>query len=286
LKPVKLETAIAHQALVHRAVDRIQLELDDDEMSLDLLARRSGVSPFYFHRLFSTVVGEPPAGYVRRLRLERAALRLKYTRRPVTQIALDAGYETHEAFTRAFKAMFGKAPRQWRAAETCAGARSADPIRILHLQPRRIACKRVVGPYDGIGAAFLEMLDWAQRRGIDAQGSLVAVYFDHQSITPPDRARCEAGLFLGQHPSPFDLAGDGIEVRELAGGDHAVMHCEGSTVERRRRYDYLYGQWLPERGLVPVDSPPIEEYVPPDGDLDRLDEITNVHVRLAPGRAA
>ena len=78
----------------------------------------------------------------------------------------------------------------------------------------------------------------------------------------------------------------GIEVRELPGGDHAVMHCEGSTAERRRRYDYLYGRWLPERGRVPVDSPPIEEYVPPGGDLGRLDEVTKVHVRLAPGRAA
>ena len=150
----------------------------------------------------------------------------------------------------------------------------------------RIACRRHVGPYEEIGAAFLEVLDWAEHRGLDADGRLVAVYWDHQSITPPDRARCEVGLFVGEHVDAVDFARDGIEVRELPGGDHAMMHCEGSTEERRRRYDYLYGQWLPERGRVPVDSPPIEEYVPPGGDLERLDEITNVQVRLAPGRAA
>jgi AraC family transcriptional regulator len=269
---------------VHQAVDRIQRRLDDDEMSLGLLAERAGVSPFHFHRVFSSVVGEAPAGYMRRLRLERAAIRLKYTRRSVTEIAFDAGYETHESFTRAFKARFGHAPRRFRAEEACSDVAPEDPIRIVDLQPRRIACLRYIGPYQEVGGAFNAVLEWAGRLGLLENPRIVAVYWDHQAITPPERTRCDVGFFV-ENAEVRGPDRDGIEVRELPGGEHAVMTCEGSTLERRRRYDFLYGQWLPERGRRPDENPPYEEYVPPGGDLSRLDEVTNVHVRLEPGRA-
>ena len=64
------------------------------------------------------------------------------------------------------------------------------------------------------------------------------------------------------------------------------MRCLGPTQERRRQYDLLYGHWLPERGRTPADVPPYEEYIPPGGDLERLDLVTNVHVLLAPRRGA
>jgi AraC family transcriptional regulator len=286
LKPVKQGTAVAHRSLVHQAVDCIQRQLDDDEMSLDLLAERAGVSPFHFHRVFASVVGEAPAGYMRRLRLERAAIRLKYTQRSVTEIAFDAGYETHESFTRAFKARFGHAPRRFRAEEACSDRAPEDPIRIVRLPPRRIACLRHIGPYEEVGQAFNRVLEWAGPRGLLEDPRIVAVYWDHQAITPPARTRCDVGFFVDESVEVRRPDHEGIEVRELPGGDHAVMSCEGSTLERRRQYDHLYGQWLPERGRRPDDSPPYEEYIPPGGDLSRLDEITNVHVRLAPGRAS
>ena len=106
-------TPITHRALVASAVELIERDLDC-ELGLEALAERAGVSAFHFHRLFRSLVGEPPATYVRRLRLERAAIALKYSRRPVTDIAFEAGYDTHESFTRAFKARFGTAPRRFR----------------------------------------------------------------------------------------------------------------------------------------------------------------------------
>jgi AraC family transcriptional regulator len=60
------------------------------------------------------MVGEGVKEHVRRLRLERAVQRLRFTGQPILQIALDAGYETHESFTRAFQAMFDDAPSEFR----------------------------------------------------------------------------------------------------------------------------------------------------------------------------
>lgn len=89
------------QALISTLV-YIQTHLQE-ELPLEELAGRVGFSPFHFHRVFTEYVGEPVKEYVRRLRLEHSAYRLKIGGDPIVQIAMDAGFRTHESFTRAFK---------------------------------------------------------------------------------------------------------------------------------------------------------------------------------------
>jgi AraC family transcriptional regulator len=84
----------------------IQQNLDRD-LSLKELAAKSYFSEYHFHRIFRAVVGEPLKEHIRRFRLERAASDLKHTNNSIINIAFDAGYQTHEAFTRAFKSVFG-----------------------------------------------------------------------------------------------------------------------------------------------------------------------------------
>jgi AraC family transcriptional regulator len=73
-------------------------------------------SRFYFHRSFCKTLGEPPARLVRRLNLERSALSLRSTDKDITIIALEAGYQSHEGFTRAFRRAFQMSPRDYRRA--------------------------------------------------------------------------------------------------------------------------------------------------------------------------
>jgi AraC-like DNA-binding protein len=91
----------------------IQTHLGDD-LPLDELARRAGFSPYHFHRVFTEFVGEPVKEHIRRLRLERGAYRLKISQDLVLQIALEAGFKTHESFTRAFARKFGVNPSHFR----------------------------------------------------------------------------------------------------------------------------------------------------------------------------
>src|SRR5690606_24461858 len=72
----------------------IQSQLES-ELSLEILARRVGFSPYHFHRVFREVMGEPVKAYVRRLRIDRAAYRLKISQETIMPIALDAGFKTH-----------------------------------------------------------------------------------------------------------------------------------------------------------------------------------------------
>ncbi len=99
----------------------------DNPLSLDELASVAHFSPYHFHRVFRGMVGETVAEHVRRLRLERAARHLIYTRRSVTDLAFDAGYETMESFIRAFRKRFGYAPSCYRQIRSAGrGRTSAD----------------------------------------------------------------------------------------------------------------------------------------------------------------
>jgi AraC family transcriptional regulator len=76
---------------------------------------RLNLSRSHFDRLVGAAAGEAPDHLRRRVLLERAAYRLRNTRKTVLEIAVEAGYSSHEAFTRAFSRSFGTAPARWRA---------------------------------------------------------------------------------------------------------------------------------------------------------------------------
>src|SRR4051812_1956703 len=86
-----------------------------DEPSVDgaALAARLHLSRFHSDRLVTAAAGESPGALRRRILLERAAYRLLTPGADVLTIALDSGYSSHEAFTRAFKRAYGSPPSAW-----------------------------------------------------------------------------------------------------------------------------------------------------------------------------
>ena len=101
----------------------------DANVSLDALATRAGWSPFHLHRAFTRMVGETPKQYTLRLRLEGAAARLLASDDSIVDVALAAGFKSHEVFTRAFRRHFGRTPAAYRAT-ALAGA--SPEVRARH----------------------------------------------------------------------------------------------------------------------------------------------------------
>jgi AraC-like DNA-binding protein len=95
-------------------VDGLAEALDDHEASGEDWAARHHFSRFHFDRMIKSVGGEAPQALRRRILLERAAYRMITTRAPLLDIAVEAGYSSHEAFTRAFAKAYDTAPREWR----------------------------------------------------------------------------------------------------------------------------------------------------------------------------
>lgn len=99
-----------------RILDLAQAGLDDPSASAADLAARAHLSRFHFDRLVAATAGEPPGALRRRLLLERAAYRLlQQPGRTVLDVAVEAGYGSHEAFTRAFVRAYGRTPSALRA---------------------------------------------------------------------------------------------------------------------------------------------------------------------------
>ena len=85
-----------------------------EPLDRETLAEVAGFSVPHFHRVFTAHVGESAISYVRRLRLERAARKLRMGAVDITEVALAAGYDTHAAFSKAFKQQFGLSPSEFR----------------------------------------------------------------------------------------------------------------------------------------------------------------------------
>ena len=85
-----------------------------EPLDRETLADVAGFSVPHFHRVFTAHVGESAISYVRRIRLERAARKLRMGAVDITEVALAAGYDSHAAFSKAFKQQFGLSPREFR----------------------------------------------------------------------------------------------------------------------------------------------------------------------------
>jgi AraC family transcriptional regulator len=85
-----------------------------EPLNREVLADVAGFSVPHFHRVFTAQVGESAVSYVRRLRMERAGRKLRMGAVDITEVALAAGYDTHAAFSKAFKQQFGLSPSEFR----------------------------------------------------------------------------------------------------------------------------------------------------------------------------
>jgi AraC-like DNA-binding protein len=115
-----------------RFVDVLAETLDEPRLSGDELASRAHLSRFHFDRLVAAAAGEPPAALRRRILLERAAYQLITTEQDVLDVALGAGYSSHEAFTRAFARAYGRSPSNWRRRPT---SFQIEAPRKVHFNP-------------------------------------------------------------------------------------------------------------------------------------------------------
>ncbi len=205
----------------------------DRDHTLAALAKAHGSSPFRFHRQFSSAVGETPRRHVERLRLERAAYKLAVTDDRIVDIALAVGFDSHEAFTRAFRRWEGRPPRAYRAAARAAQAARLERNR--HFQgegcrftevwfeprpPTPMLAIRVVGPYGELNVpqarapVWREIEAWAAARPLALGAGRWGLFPDDPTLTPP--AMQGADLCI---PIAEPVRGDQrVRCLELAGG--------------------------------------------------------------------
>lgn len=275
-----------YERRMHRVLAHIDAHLADP-LDLASLAAVANFSPFHFHRLFTAWMGETLADYVRRRRVEVAAMKLaSQPRLGVLAAALAAGFGSGEAFARAFRARFGASPSAWRAAQRAKrkngqAVRKIDQapsprpgdddamdtpldIELIDLPPVRYAYLRYTGPYgDALHRFWGERVDpWLglhRRHGRETYG----LSHDDPNVTRPEDCRYDAAVALadGETPGRDELTG------LLPGGRYAVLHFNGPVQTIGAAWDRLLRDWLPGTGLQ-LDGRPCFERYPATGVFD------------------
>jgi transcriptional regulator GlxA family with amidase domain len=120
---VKFATLQARDARMDGLLAYLRAHLNEP-LQITSLAQLADVSPRQVDRLFVRLFGESLRACLRRLRLERAARQLRASRARILTIALEAGFDSHESFTRSFSRHFGHNPSAYRR------------LRVANLQPR------------------------------------------------------------------------------------------------------------------------------------------------------
>ena len=269
---------------MHAVIEYIDRHLDSN-LDLATLAGVAHFSAFHFHRLFHALAGEALGDYVRRRRLELAAVRLRAQNRvPVISIALAVGFGSAEAFTRAFRARFGVSPTQWRKSKRGQVTRkagqegraprlnngasrkqeSAMNVKLIDREPTPVAYLRHTGPYGPALGTFWQrkVAPWMEANNLMGRDRF-GISLDDPSVTKPALCRYDACV---ESPAGEVLAGD-AQHKVIPGGKYAALAFEGTGAQIGAAWDALLRDWLPKSGLQ-LDSRPFFEHYPVDGRYD------------------
>lgn len=264
---------------LRRAVLFIEERLDEDIGFREVAAEAAFVSPWHFHRIFEAVLGLTVTEYIRERRLSVAALRLVETEDRVVDIAMDALYDSQEAFTRAFKRRFGLPPGRYRERGVNASLPSREPysdkaLRAMaggiDMEPKieRKEAFTLVGiagktsqadnRIPALWAAFLPRAGEVPRRKDGGASYGVCEYVDPLSMGE----ETEWTEFVGVEVDAEAAAEppEGMVRKTLPARRYAVFTHKGGLDTIGATYDYIYKTYIPRSGLALAEAEDFERY--------------------------
>lgn len=262
---------------LNNAMDLIEDRLPG-EVSLEELARAAGCSAFHLQRMFPYLTGLTLADYLRRRRLSLAAMELADGRR-VTDVALECGYDSPTAFTRAFKALHGVAPSKVAQGEAQVKAYprlvftlSVKGDEAMEYTIKTIPAFRVVGALAGddwtmenAGQKATEFWEQLGASGIYPQ--ILACMDGSEPEGLLGVSFCDDGKFKGymvgvatSAPCPENL----VE-RVVPEATYAVFPCVGALPEAMQTLQQrIVQEWLPSSGYEWAARADVEVYLDED----------------------
>jgi AraC family transcriptional regulator len=242
-----------------------------EAISLDDVAQSSGVSRFHVTRAFGAATGRSVMGYMRSRRLTEAARKLAGGAPDILSVALDAGYNSHEAFTRAFRDQFGTTPELVRAQGTLDKLDLVEPILmdqsfLPNLEPPRFETSR---PF--LIAGLGERYSCETSAAIPMQWQRFGPYIGN---IPGETGNFAYGVCVnGDDAGNFDYIA-GVEVSDFSdlpkefsrvrvpAQKYAVFAHREHISTIRRTVNTIWNKWLPASGHEISDAPEFERYGP------------------------
>nr|WP_232380549.1 GyrI-like domain-containing protein [Leptospira ainlahdjerensis] len=238
----------------------------------------SNFSPWHFHRIFSKLQGESVQEHIRRLRLEKAAYELKISNYPILEIAMEAGYKSNEAFTKAFRKVFAQTPKEfrnqtrrrkysdWKVSETPEGIdlreiykKEIAPIKIVYVR-RHGSYEEYPGPKPD-SSEVKTLLDFLYSNDSSENNhQWIGVSQDDPEITVSEKIRFDLGVTIG---SEEFLKTENLGKQTITGGKYCVIRHRGDYEKLPKVYSFLLNHWALDQKMILRNSPPFEVYLDP-----------------------
>ncbi|MHA6529171.1 helix-turn-helix domain-containing protein [Paenibacillus sp. BAC0078] len=248
---------------IEHALEFIEQNLKNEITAPDV-AGAAAYSYFHFHRVFETAVGETVGGYIRSRRLSKAAEELLYTDKRIIEIALSFRFESHEAFSRAFKKLYKVTPMQYRInkIDTIIGRKAAlGSDALLHRQGVSLQPEIVMVPdMHLVGTRFpvsieenssIEMWPVFNNRIHEIRNRVqnsarYCIYEAHEKCDYDSfDAQAATTAFIGVAATPHASIPDGMVLKKFRGGKYAHFIHTGTTASLLYTYQYIWGSWIP-----------------------------------------
>jgi AraC family transcriptional regulator len=263
---------------LQRAVDFIEQHLQE-ALSMEAIAQAAAISKWHFQTVFHAVLGDTVKEYIRKRRLTLAAGQLASTQDRILDIALAAGFQSQESFSRAFKGLFFMTPGDYRKQGVNAIKLHGKPkitatyINHLHggITMTPVFKTRDAMTMIGMQARFISAMSpdtnnfevipdlWrnfkARRHEIkhiagSTDAGLVVPYIEGPKSHPDEM------VYIACAPvSSAAVIPDGMARIDIPKGKYAVFTHKGPVGNIPHTVKYIYGSWLPKSKLELRNAP-------------------------------
>lgn len=243
---------------INQAIDYIYRNLDKN-LSVEEIANHCCFSKYYFNRIFKSVINESLYAFVKRLKLEYAAFKLRTTQRQVTEVALEAGYSPSN-FATAFKEYFGINATEYRKLENFPVKDSylsiIENIKSMRRQPdffkmidSKITIRRIKGMnleyqryignyYKGLPQAWEKFcIEMEKKYPLIPNKQFIGISYDDPMIA--DDQKCIYDLCLKVEKT------NGINTFRIEDGYYACYEFHDKIENLIKCYNEIFALWLP-----------------------------------------
>lgn len=241
-------------------------------LSLDAMAEQAGMSRTHLSRIFPLATGHSISGYIRARRLTEAAKALAGGAPDILGVALDAGYGSHEAFTRAFRDQFGLTPADLRRRRSLDDLTLVEPLS-MDAQAKTSLPDPKIEPLPARKyAGLMQRHDMGQSNSIPLQWQRMQPFIGNVPGAVPGAAYgivvegdgnfCTYMCGMEITPSaelPPEFVAIDVPARRWARFPH-----QGHISTIRSTVGAIYEQWLPKSGEEQAEDVSFLEYYGPD----------------------
>ena len=239
------------------------------DIALEDIAAVAGVTRWHMSRAFGEATGHSVIGYVRGRRLSEAAKSLAKGAPDILEVALEAGYGSHEAFTRAFREQFGVTPEELRAARRTDMLKLVEPFKMTDMSYVKLDPPRLESGKAMLIAGLSQRYKFPDIAGIPGQWQRFVPHLGHIPGQVGEEAygvctNMDGGegfdYICGNAVNSLDGLPAGLTGIKISPQKYAVFTHKGHISTIRNSFHTVWNKGLPESGHMAAEAPFFERY--------------------------